>query len=246
MRPRGREAGGTSGDAAGPTLSRPAGAGLIRLYPTAWRARYAAEMLATLEQRRIGLGDRFDLGRGALDAWLHQPSRVPAFAALGAGGLWAVAGTVVVAQPVPPDWPGYLLETLPAAVLATILGGIATIGCWARRSDVAGRAGVLAVAVAIVGHVAWIAVLGAAWLGVGYGAPTIAAQAAGALGSVLVGLVLLRSADERIGALLVIAPAIMLLGWPVAWLGFGLAWTLVGVLLLALPAPDEPLASGFA
>jgi hypothetical protein len=239
MRRNGREAGG-------PTLSRPAGAGLIRLYPTAWRARYAAEMLATLEERRIGVRDRFDLGRGALDAWLHQPSRAPAFAALAAGGLWTVAGTVVVAQPAPPDWPGYLLETLPVAVVATILGGLATIGCWARRSDAAGRAGVIAVALAVVGHVAWIAALVAAWLGVSYGAQTIAAQAAGALGSVLVGLVLLRSADERIGALLIIAPAIMLLGWPVAWLGFGLGWTLIGVLLLAMPTPDEPMPMGFA
>jgi len=233
-------------EAGGPAIARPAGAGLIRLYPTAWRARYSAEMLVTLEARRIGIRDRFDLARGALDAWLHRPSRMPAFAALGAGGLWTVAGTVVVAQPVPPDWPGYLFETLPVAVVATILGGLATIGCWARRSDAAGRAGVIAVALAVVGHVVWIAALVAAWLGLGYGAQTIAAQSAGALGSVLVGLVLLRSADERIGALLVIAPAIMLLGWPVAWLGFGLGWTLVGVLLLALHAPDEPLSSGFA
>jgi len=203
-------------------------------------------MLATLEQRRVGVRDRVDLGRGALDAWLHQPSRLPAFAALAAGGLWTVGGTVVVGQPVQPDWPGYLLETLPVAIVATVLGGLATIGCWARRSDVAGRAGVLAVGLAVVGHMAWIAALLAAWFGAGYGAQTIAAQTAGALGSVLVGLVLLRSADEVIGALLVIAPAIMLLGWPIAWLGFGLGWTLVGALLLAQPAPDEPLASGFA
>ena len=236
---RGRETGG-------PAVARPAGAGLIRLYPPAWRARYAAEMLATLEQRRIGLRDRLDLGRGALDAWLHQPSRLPAFAALASGGLWTVAGTVVVAQPVPPDWPGYLLETLPVAVLATILGGLATIGCWARRSDAGGRPGVLAIALAVVGHLAWMLALVAAWFGVAYGAETILAQAVAALGSILVGLVLLRSADERIGALLVIAPAIMLFGWPAAWLGFGLGWTLVGVLLLAMPAPDEPLPSGFA
>jgi hypothetical protein len=234
------------GGADGRAVARPAGAGLIRLYPTAWRERYSAEMLAALEQRRIGLRDRFDLGRGALDAWLHRPSRVPAFAALGAGGLWTIAGTVVVSQPVPPDWPGYLLETLPVAVVATILGVLATIGCWARRSDIAGRLGSLAIGLAVVGNGAWIVALVAAWLGVGYGAETIAAQAAGTLGAVLVGLVLLRSGDEQIGSLLVIAPAIMLLGWPIAWLGFGLGWTLIGVLLLALPEPDEPLPRGGA
>jgi hypothetical protein len=238
-----RDASGGGGRA---VARRPAGASLIRLYPTAWRERYAAEMLAALEQRRIGLRDRFDLARGALDAWLHRPSRVPAFAALAAGGLWTIAGTVVVSQPVPPDWPGYLFETLPVAVVATILGGLATIGCWARRSDVAGRLGSLAVGLALVGNVAWIVALVAAWLGVGYGAETIVAQALGALGAVLVGLVLLRSGDEQIGSLLVIAPAIMLIGWPIAWLGFGLGWTLIGVLLLALPSPDEALPRGFA
>ena len=226
--------------------SRPAGAGLIRLYPTAWRRRYADEMLATLEQRHVGARDRLDLVRGALDVWLHAPSKVPAFAALGAGGLWTVVGAGVVAQPVPPDWPGYLLETLPLAALATSLGGLATIGCWARRSDVAGRAGGLAIVLAVVGHVAWIVALIAAWLGAGYGAQTIAAQALGVLGSVLVGLMLLRSADERIGSVLVIGPAIMLFGWPIAWLGFGLGWTLVGALQLAWPEPDGPLSSGFA
>jgi hypothetical protein len=226
--------------------SRPAGAGLIHLYPTAWRRRYADEMLATLEQRHVRARDRLDLVRGALDAWLHEPSRVPAFAALGAGGLWTVVGAGVVAQPVPPDWPGYLLETLPLAALATALGCLATIGCWARRSDGAGRAGGFAIVLAVVGHVAWIVALIAAWLGAGYGAQTIAAQALGALGSVLVGLTLLRSADEQIGSVLVIAPAIMLFGWPIAWLGFGLGWTLVGALLLAWPEPDDPLQSGFA
>jgi hypothetical protein len=203
-------------------------------------------MLATLEQRHVRARDRLDLVRGALDAWLHEPSRVPAFAALGAGGLWTVVGAGVVAQPVPPDWPGYLLETLPLAALATALGCLATIGCWARRSDGAGRAGGLAIVLAVVGHVAWIIALIAAWLGAGYGAQTIAAQALGAIGSVLVGLMLLRSADQRIGSLLVIAPAIMLFGWPIAWLGFGLGWTLVGALLLAWPEPDDPLPSRLA
>ncbi len=147
--------------------SRPAGAGLIRLYSTAWRRRYEGEMVATLEERDVRPRDRLDLVRGALDAWLHQPSRVPAFAALGAGGLWTIAGAGVIAQPVPPDWPGYLLETLPLAALAILLGGLATLGCWARQSDGAGRAGGLAIVVAVVGQVAWIVALMAAWFGAG-------------------------------------------------------------------------------
>lgn len=226
--------------------SQPAGARLLRLYPGRWRRRYGAEMLATLDERRVGLRDRLDLVRGALDAWLHHLSRAPAVAALAAGGLWTVAGAVVAAQPVPPDWPGYLLETLPIAVVAAAMGGLATIGCWARRSDTGGRSGTIAILLSTVGHLAWVVALVAAWSGAGYGIATMAAQALGALGAVLVGLLLLRSGDERIGSVLVVAPTLMLFGWPIAWLGFGFAWTLVGVLLLARPEPDEPLPSGFA
>jgi hypothetical protein len=38
----------------------------------------------------------------------------------------------------------------------------------------------------------------------------------------------------------------MFFGWPAAWLGFGLAWTVVGVLLLARPEPTSPPSPGFA
>jgi hypothetical protein len=109
--------------------SRPAGARILRLYPAAWRRRYEPEMLAMLEQLRPGPRVRMDLARGAIDARLHDPTRLPAVAALGSGGLWTVAGVGVVGQPVPPDWPGYLLDSLPIAILATILAGLATIGC---------------------------------------------------------------------------------------------------------------------
>jgi hypothetical protein len=218
---------------------RPAGAGLLRLYPAAWRDRYETELLAVLEQANLGPRGRLDLARGALDARLHGASRLSAAAALLAGGLWTIAGAGVVAQPVPPDWPGYLLETLPLAIVAVASGALATVGCWARRSDGAGRAGVVAVSLAVVGHVVWVAALAAAFFGLDYGAATAVAQAAGAIGCLLVGYVLLRSGDERLGGLLVIAPTLLLFGWPVAWLGFGLAWTVVGVLLLADPGNDE-------
>lgn len=41
---------------------------LLRLYPSAWRARYEAEMTALLEQRGRRLSDAIDLVRAALDA----------------------------------------------------------------------------------------------------------------------------------------------------------------------------------
>lgn len=224
---------------------RPAGAGLLRLYPRAWRERYEAEMLAVLEQFRLGRRGRIDLARGAVDARLNALSRLPAAAALLAGGLWTFAGVGVVAQPAPPDWPGYLHETLPLAMIAVASGAVATIGCWARRRDEAGRSGVVAIWLAIAGHVAWFVALAAAYVGIGYGPVTAIAQDVGALGCLLVGVVLLRSGDERIGGLLVLAPTLMMFGWPAAWLGFGLAWTLVGVLLLVRSEPDAPSTPRF-
>ena len=222
---------------------RPAGAGLLRLYPARWRERYEAEMLAVLEQAHLSRRGRYDLARGAIDAHLHTPSRLPAVAALVTGGVWTYAGTGVVAQPAPPDWPGYLLETLPLAIVAVAAGLVATVGCWARRSDRAGRLGVVAICLAILGHVVWLVALGFALAGIAYGWPTALAQDAGALGCLVVGLVLLRSSDERLGGLLVLAPAFLLFGWPVAWLGFGLAWTIAGVLLLTGLEPEGPRLS---
>jgi hypothetical protein len=225
---------------------RPEGAGLLRLYPRAWRERYEAEMLAVLEQFRLGRRGRIDLARGAIDARLNALSRLPVAAALLGGGLWTFAGAGIVVQPAPPDWPGYLLETLPLAMIAVASGAVATIGCWARRRDEAGRLGVLAIWLAIAGHVAWFVALAAAFFGMGYGPVTAVAQDLGALGCLFVGIVLLRTGDQWIGGLLVLAPALMMFGWPVAWLAFGLAWTLVGVLLLVRPEPHAPSTSRFA
>jgi hypothetical protein len=215
------------------TTGRRPGAGLLRLYPRAWRVRYEVEVAAMLELIDVTWRERLDLARGAMDAQLHA-SRVPAAAAFVAGGLWTIIGAAVVGQPVSPDWPGHLLETLPLAIGAVAAGAVAAIGCWARRSDRLGRRGVLVVSVAVLAHVLWAAALVGALVGVDYGASTAFAQDIGALGVLLLGLVVLRSGDERIGALLVIAPTVLLFGWPVAWLAYGLAWTIVAMLLLAV------------
>lgn len=203
-------------------------------------------MLAMLDQAHVGWRGRLDLARGALDARLHSPTRIPAAAALVSGGLWTVAGAGIVAQPVPPEWPGYLLEALPFAAVAAALAGVATIGCWARRSDDGGRVGTAAIVLAILGHLAWVATLIGAWLHGAVGSATAAAQTLGALGAILVGLLLVRWGDDRIGAVLVVAPAILLVGGPLAWLGVGFGWTLVGVLLLTGPDPAETLPTRLA
>ena len=209
------------------------GAALLRLYPAAWRERYEAEMLVILEQFHLGPRGRFDLARGAIDAHLHTPTRLPALAALLAGGLWTFAGAGIVAQPTPPDWPGYLLEALPLVIVAVAAGGLATIGCWAIGSDDTGRPGNVAILLAIAGHVLWVIALAVALVEFGYGAETAVAQDLAAIGSLLVGIGLLRAGDEWLGGLLALGAAVMVFAWPIAWLGFGLAWTLVGVLLLA-------------
>jgi hypothetical protein len=44
---------------------------VLRLYPPAWRARYGAEMADVLARHRLTGRTLLDLGRGAVDAWLH-------------------------------------------------------------------------------------------------------------------------------------------------------------------------------
>jgi hypothetical protein len=82
--------------------------------------------------------------------------------------------------------------------------------------------------------------------GTGSGLLIVACQAIALTGCVLIGLVLVRTEDLPIGAAILLASAIMFFGWPAAWLGFGLAWTVVGVLLVARPEPTAPPSPGFA
>ena len=64
--------------------------------------------------------------------WLAAP------AALVCGGLWTIAGVIVIGQPTPPDWPGYVVDILPLTVAAVVFGLIALVGCWARQRDAPG------------------------------------------------------------------------------------------------------------
>jgi hypothetical protein len=213
--------------------------GLLRLYPRSWRARYEDEMLDVLEQAPVDWRSRLDLLRGALDASIHAWSRGPVGAAFVAGAAWTLVGALVVGQPVPPDWPGHLIEGLPLAFVGVTAGVVALVGCWARASDRAGRAGTIVAIAAFAGQLAWLVALGAGLAGVADAGTLALGQAVGAAGCMLVGLVLLRVGDERIGALLVLPAALLLLGWPGAWLTFGLAWNVIAVLLARELAGDE-------
>ncbi len=79
---------------------------LLRCYPAAWRARYADEFTALLEQRPLGPFDVADVLLGAVDAHLHlrghgaasehrkgfaMSLRIGGYAAIAGGMLWFVS-----------------------------------------------------------------------------------------------------------------------------------------------------------
>jgi hypothetical protein len=207
--------------------------GVLRLYPRWWRRRYGDEMRALLDVAPARRGDRRDLARGAVDAWLHppEPSHLPAFAALLGGGIWTMVAARVASQPVQPDWPGYLLEVVPFALVAAIFLLVAVTGIALRAADAHARSTGLAIVVAIVGYGAWIVAMAGT---VGGGADPVALWAThmvAMVATVAVGL-LVRTADERLGSLVVLAAGAMLLPWAGAWLAFGSCWTAIGLIIL--------------
>ena len=214
--------------------SRPAGAALIALYPAAWQRRYGDELVSHLEAGGLSLRDRVDLVRGALDAHLHpnQPSLIPVISALTAGALATAHALALAAQPVPLDWPGYLADALPLALLGVALLLPAAVGLWLRLGDADGVLGRLGIVIALTGHAAWLAALAAAALQVEYGPLTAAAATVAMLGTALLGVALAGRRAAMLGALLVVAAlagvAPPALGWPV----FAAAWSAIGFQLL--------------
>ena len=211
--------------------SRGAGARWLGLYPRAWRARYGAEMLGLLDRRPLDRRTRVDLAHGALDAHLHplDPQRASWVVAVVAGIAWFTATALTLAEPVPPDWPGYLAWTLP---LALVGAGAGLVGVWTlgRRSGIAaGRADDLALLLALVGHVAWIIALVVAVLGGPYGAITAATQSLAAIGTVAVGFARWRTADHRVAESLLVLGAALLIAAPLAWLVVAAAWFAIAV-----------------
>ena len=204
---------------------------LLKLYPPAWRARYGEEMTALLGTRPPSRGERLDLARGAFDAWLHplQPSIAPIAAALIGGGLWTVVATAVLVQPVPLDWPGYLADVVPLATMAAVCLFAAALACSLRAGEARSPTIVIGTGILIVGYVAWIGMLGGTALG-WVSAPLLgAAQTLAMLGTMAIGLILLRARSEPIAWLMVVAPVALLVPSTSGWLAFGMAWTAIGV-----------------
>ena len=128
-----------------------------------------------------------------------------------------------------PDWPGFLLETLPVAVIgaAAALRVVLQTG---RRSGLEARTGTtVALLIALAGHVAWILSLAAAAVGGPYGAITGAMGASAAVGIILVGVVPSRAHDHPTAEGLLAVGAAMLIPSPVAWVVAGGAWIGVAV-----------------
>ena len=226
-------------------MSRRAALAKLRLYPSRWRERYEAEVRALIEDRPTRRRDVLNLGRGALDAWLHPPvpSRVPAVAAIAAGGVWTVWTLLILSAPAPPDWPGYVQEMLPSALAVVAVLVLAVAGAWLRLGDDATRFERVSISLALAGHGAWFVMLVAAAIGFAYGAPTAVASTTAALGTMFVGFALMTVDDTRVGALVAIAAVGLLVPYTIGWLVFGLGWVAAGFVMFEEPRRGRRLPS---
>jgi hypothetical protein len=226
-------------------MSRRVALAMLRLYPTRWRARYGDEVRALIEDRPTRRRDVLDLARGALDAWLHPPvpSRIPAVAAITAGGVWTVWSLLILTGPAPPDWPGYVEEMLLSALAVVAVLVLAVTGAWLRLGDDATSFERVSISLALAGHGAWFVLLLAAAVGIAYGAPTALASTAAAVGTVLVGFALMTANDVRVGALVAIAAVGLLVPYTIGWLVFGLGWVAAGFAMFENPRRGRRLQS---
>ena len=210
----------------GPGPSRTHVGRWLRLYPRDWRARYADELAELLDGRPFDRRVRLDLVRGALDAHLHplvSPDGGLA-APIVAGLAWIAAGGATLIEPVPPDWPGYLVWLLPLGLIGAFaaMRVVLTVG---RRSGLrAPRATGPIVVLTAAAYALWIAVLVVAIAGGPYGAITAAAQSVAAVGTVAIGLLRWLVGDHPMAEAVLIAGGAMLVPSPGAWLVAGAAW----------------------
>ena len=226
-------------------MARRAALAMLRLYPSRWRERYEDEVRALIEDRPTRRRDVLDLARGALDARLHPPvpSRVPAVAAIAAGGVWTAWSLLILTAPAPPDWPGYVQEMLLSAVVVVAVLTLAVAGAWLRLGDDATRFERVSISLALVGHAAWFVLLLAAVVGFAYGAPTAVASTAAAVGTMFVGFTLVAVDDTRVGALVAIAAVGLLVPYTIGWLVFGLGWVAAGFVMFEEPRRGRRLPS---
>jgi hypothetical protein len=212
---------------------------VLRLYPRPWRHRYGDEMTAVLDERPPGLRARLNLVGGALDAHLH-PWWVPAWpiVAAGIGGIaWTFAGAIALGQPVPPDWPGYLTETLPLFLATVPLLALAALGASTRLGDRDPTVVRLGRPIVVVAALAWTVLLAIATANLGAGAPLALAATGVAAGTLLLAIALLGAGDWRPGGVLLVAALALVV--PATWspVAYGAAWVAVAVAEIVDPRP---------
>jgi hypothetical protein len=211
----------------------------LLLYPRAWRERYGDELRELLVRRPIGWRVRLDLTRGALDAHLHpiDPPGIGVVAPLMAGLAWILAGVITLMEPVPPDWPGYLVWTLPVGLVGA-LGSLRLVTAVGRRSGLRASPGTGPVVLGALGaHVAWIAALAMAIAGGPYGAITAATQSLAAIGTVILGVMRSRAGDHPLAEAVLVAGGAMLVPSPATWIVVGTAW--LATMLAGRPRVDQ-------
>lgn len=103
---------------------------LLRLYPAAWRERYEAEFIGTLQERPVGLTGSVDIVHGAIDAHLHPEliagaphawtHRLPGLMATAAGLIWSWYYLRIVLA-APEEW-GYGVFIAMLLMLFAVLG----------------------------------------------------------------------------------------------------------------------------
>lgn len=213
---------------------------LVRLYPPAWRDRYLAELEDLLADRPPTVGDRLDIVRGALDAWIHpqlvarepRPDgqgsagrRIASIAAIVGGGLWIAGGLTMNAAPILVGF-GYKDSTtglilLACAAVITALAAVAMAIATTRGS----RPTVTAATTMLIGA----ALIFAPW-------PLFAIGLFGyAFATIPFGLLLARAGDQAFAGLLPIATILLLFmnsedERALLTIPFGLAWMTVGAL----------------
>lgn len=223
---------------------------LIRLYPPAWRERYRDELDELLAARRPTIRDRFDIVRGALDAWLHpelivrapRPDRgstgagarrLGGAAAILGGGLWIIGGVTMHAIRTAPTLADQdSIEPWLILVAGAIVTAVAAIAMAASAPQPANGSRVAARWM-LIGAV----VIGTPWPLLVFGFYGYAAATAA------YGVQWARAGGQPLAALLAVAALVLLLfntedERALLTIPLGLAWIVLGALAVRrAPAP---------